>query len=48
VDGREILWNATVGVGRPPAVGAAAYRALATLPGSTVQQGIADTAPGDR
>jgi hypothetical protein len=42
----EILWNATIGVGGPPAAEAAAYRGLATLPGITVQQGIKDTAGG--
>jgi hypothetical protein len=42
----EILWNATVGVGGPPAAEAAAYQALATLPGITVQPGIKDTAGG--
>jgi hypothetical protein len=40
-----ILWNAAP-VGGPPAAEAAAYRALATLPGITVQQGITDTAGG--
>jgi len=42
----EILWNATIGVGGPPAVEAAAYRALATLSGISVQTGITDTAGG--
>jgi hypothetical protein len=37
-----ILWNAAGGVGGPPAVEAAAYRALATLPGIWVQQGVTD------
>jgi hypothetical protein len=41
-----ILWNATIGVGGPPAAEAAAYRALATLPGISVQPGITDTAGG--
>jgi hypothetical protein len=41
-----ILWNAVPGIGGPPAAEAAAYRALATLPGITVQQGIKDTAGG--
>jgi hypothetical protein len=41
-----ILWNATIGVGGPPAAEAAAYRALATLPGISVRPGIADTAGG--
>jgi DNA-directed RNA polymerase specialized sigma24 family protein len=34
------------GVGGPPAAESAAYRALATLPGITVQPGIKDTADG--
>jgi hypothetical protein len=42
----QILWNAAIGVGGPPAAEAAAYRALATLPGISVQQGITDTAGG--
>jgi len=41
-----ILWNAADGPGGPPAAEAAAYRAMATLPGITVQQGIKDTAGG--
>ena len=41
-----ILWNATIGVGGPPAAEAAAYRALAALPGISVQPGITDTAGG--
>lgn len=41
-----ILWNAAPGVGGPPAAEAAAYQALATLPGLSVQQGIEDTAGG--
>jgi hypothetical protein len=41
-----ILWNAAPGVGGPPAAESAAYRALATLPGITVQPGIKDTAGG--
>ena len=41
-----ILWNAAGGVGGPPAAEAAAYRAMATLPGITVQQGIKDLAGG--
>jgi hypothetical protein len=41
-----ILWNATIGVGGPPAAEAAAYRALATLPGISVQPGITDMAGG--
>ena len=39
-----ILWNAAVGLGGPPAAEADAYRALSTLPGITVEQGIKDTA----
>jgi hypothetical protein len=35
-----ILWNAAAGVGGPPAAEAAVYRALATLPGIWVGQGI--------
>jgi hypothetical protein len=41
-----ILWNAAIGVGGPPAAEAAAYQAIAALPGITVQQGITDTADG--
>jgi hypothetical protein len=41
-----ILWNATIGVGGPPAAEAAAYRALATLPGISVQPAITATAGG--
>jgi hypothetical protein len=41
-----ILWNAALGLGGPPAAEAAAYEAMATLPGITVQQGITDTAGG--
>lgn len=41
-----ILWNAAIGVGGPPAAEAAAYQAMAALPGITVQQGIEDTAGG--
>jgi hypothetical protein len=40
-----ILWNAAP-VGGPAAAEAAAYQAMATLPGITVQQGITDTAGG--
>jgi hypothetical protein len=40
-----ILWNAAL-AGGPPAAEAAAYQAMATLPGITVQQGITDTAGG--
>jgi hypothetical protein len=41
-----ILWSAAIGVGGPPAAQAAAYQAMAALPGITVQQGITDTAGG--
>jgi hypothetical protein len=40
-----LLWGAA-SVGGPPAAEAAAYQAMATLPGITVQQGIRDTAGG--
>ncbi len=40
-----ILWNSAP-VGGPPAAEAAAYQAMATLPGISVQQGIQDTAGG--
>jgi hypothetical protein len=39
-----ILWNAAGGVGGPPAADATAYRALATLPGISVQPGVTDAA----
>jgi hypothetical protein len=39
-----LLWNAAGGVGAPPAAEAAAFRAMATIPGVTVQQGITDAA----
>jgi hypothetical protein len=42
----QILWDAEAAVGGPPAAEAAAYQAMATLPGITVQQGIRDTAGG--
>ena len=41
-----ILWNAAIGVGGPSVADAAAYQAMAALPGLTVQQGIQDTAGG--
>ena len=41
-----ILWNAASVGGGPPAAEAAAYQAMATLAGITVQQGIKDTAGG--
>ena len=40
----RILWNAYLGA--PPAALAAVYRAMATLPGISVQPGIKDTAGG--
>lgn len=40
-----ILWNVAL-VGGPSAAEAAAYQAMATLPGITVQQGITDAAGG--
>jgi hypothetical protein len=39
-----LLWNAAGGVGAPPKAEAAAFRALAAIPGVTVQQGITDAA----
>ena len=39
-----LLWNAAGGVGGPPKADAAAFRAMAALPGVTVQQGITDAA----
>lgn len=39
-----LLWNAAGGVGAPPAAEAAAYHALALLPGVTVQEGVRDAA----
>jgi len=39
-----LLWNAAGGVGGPPKAEAAAFRAMAALPGVTVQQGITDAA----
>jgi hypothetical protein len=40
-----ILWNAAM-ISGPPAAEAAAYQAIAALPGITVQEGITDTAGG--
>lgn len=37
-----LVWNAQTGLGGPPAGDAAAFRAMATLPGISVQQGITD------
>jgi hypothetical protein len=42
-----ILWNAAIGAGGPPAAEAAAYQAMAALPGITVQQGIKDSVGGE-
>jgi hypothetical protein len=39
-----LLWNAAGGVGAPGKAEAAAYRAMAAIPGVTVQQGITDAA----
>jgi len=39
-----LLWNAAGGVGGPPKAEAAVFRAMATLPGVTVTQGITDAA----
>jgi hypothetical protein len=43
----SILWNAAAGVGGPPKAEAAAFRAMATLPGITVQPGVKDAAGAD-
>jgi len=40
-----ILWNVAL-LSAPPAAEAAAYQAMAALPGITIQQGITDTAGG--
>jgi hypothetical protein len=39
-----LLWNAAGGVGAPPNAEAAAFRAMAAIPGVTIQQGITDAA----
>jgi hypothetical protein len=39
-----LLWNAAGGVGAPPKAEAAAFRAMAAIPGVTVQRGITDAA----
>lgn len=39
-----LLWNAAGGVGGPPQAEAAAFRAMAALPGISVQQGVTDAA----
>jgi hypothetical protein len=39
-----LLWNAAAGVGAPPAAESAVFRAMATIPGVTIQQGITDAA----
>lgn len=38
----ELLWNAAGGVGGPPKAEAAAFRAIAALPGISAQQGVRD------
>jgi hypothetical protein len=40
----ELLWNAAGGMGGPPKAEAAAFRAVAALPGISVQQGVMDAA----
>jgi hypothetical protein len=39
-----LVWNAAGGVGAPPTAEAAVFRAMAAIPGVTVQQGITDAA----
>ena len=39
-----LVWNAAAGVGAPPAAEAAVFRAMAAIPGVTVQQDITDAA----
>jgi len=39
-----LMWNAQSGLGGPPSGDSAAYSALATLPGISVQEGITDAA----
>jgi hypothetical protein len=39
-----LMWNAQSGIGGPPSGDAAAYSALANLPGISVQEGITDAA----
>jgi hypothetical protein len=39
-----LMWNAQSGIGGPPSGDSAAYSALATLPGISVQEGITDAA----
>lgn len=39
-----LLWNAAGGVGAPPNAEAAAFRAMAAIPGVTIQQDITDAA----
>ena len=39
-----LLWNAAAGTGAPPAAQAAVFRAMATIPGVTVQRGLIDAA----
>ena len=43
----QLLWNAAAGVGGPPRGEAAVFRAMALIPGVSLQQGITDAA-GDR
>jgi hypothetical protein len=40
----DVLWNAAGAVGGPPAAEVAVFKAMATLPGISVQQGITDAA----
>jgi hypothetical protein len=40
------MWNAQSGLGGPPSGDSAAYSALATLPGISVQEAITDAAGG--
>jgi hypothetical protein len=39
-----LMWNAQSGIGGPPSGDSAAYSALATIPGISVQEGITDAA----
>lgn len=40
----RLLWDAAAGVGGPPKAEAASFRAMATLPGITVQRSVTDAA----
>jgi hypothetical protein len=40
----QLLWNAAAGVGGPPRGEAAVFRAMALIPGVSLQQGITDAA----